>query len=72
MKVRCQLAKDYTSLSLKYPLPPSDKPINLDQCDETTIFPGDLVQEVIDRIEKLYGYAVNTVVTVSGQAVDPK
>ena len=72
MKVRCQLAKDYSSLSLKYPLPHSDKPINLEQSDETTIFPGDLVQEIIDRIEKLYGYAVDTVVTVSGQAVDAK
>jgi hypothetical protein len=44
----------------------------LDQSDETTIFPRDLVQEVIDRIEKLYGYAVDTVVEVDGKAVDAK
>jgi len=72
MKVRCQLAKDYSSLYLKYPLPPSDKPINLEQSDETTIFPGDLVQEVFDRIEKLYGYAIDTVVAVDGRAIDAK
>ena len=70
MKVRCQLAKDYSSLSLQYPLPPSDKPIKLDQFEEMPIFPGDLVQEVIDRIEKAYGYAVDTVVNVGGHAVD--
>jgi hypothetical protein len=45
----------------------------LDQSGETIIFPGDLVQKVIDGIEMVYGYAVDSIVMVSGgQAVDAK
>jgi hypothetical protein len=70
MNVHCLLVKDYSSLSLQYPLPSSGRPLLLDEFDEKNIFPGDLVQEVINRIEKAYGYFVETVVTGSGQAVD--
>ena len=73
IKVRFQLAKDYSGLSLLYPLPPSDKHFKLDESDEkTTIFPGDLVQEVIERIEKLFGYAVDSVIAADGQSIDAK